>query len=95
MRIQWDPAKAAANLRSHGVSFVEAQLVFEDEHALFRDDPDHSADEERFILLGLGECLRLLVVCYTFRDHGETIRIISARKASPAESKVYDERVIR
>jgi uncharacterized DUF497 family protein len=75
------------------VSFVEAQSVFLDDSAMFRNDPD-SSDEDWFVLLGLSECLRVLVVYYTIRD-GETIRIVSARKASPAESKLYDERMIR
>lgn len=64
----WDPAKARANLRKHGVSFVEAQSVFYDEHARVLDDPDHSEAERRFILLGLSAMLRMLVVVHAFRD---------------------------
>ncbi|MEO6331589.1 MAG: BrnT family toxin, partial [Gemmatimonadaceae bacterium] len=61
-RFEWDPAKAAANLKKHGVGFEEAQTVFEDEEALLMADPDHSDEEERFILLGLSSSLRVLVV---------------------------------
>jgi uncharacterized protein len=89
LRFEWDPAKAATNLRKHGVSFDEARAVFSDERAKLIADPDHSADEERFILLGLGARLRLLVVCHCCRGRGDVIRIISARKATAAESRSY------
>ncbi len=59
---EWDPQKAAANLRKHGVSFEEGETVFSDEHALLLDDPDHSIEEDHFILIGLSVGLRLLVV---------------------------------
>jgi hypothetical protein len=89
LRFEWDPAKAATNLRKHGVSFDEARSVFSDERAKLIADPDHSADEERFILLGLSARLRLLVVCHCCRGQGDVIRIISARKATAAESRNY------
>jgi hypothetical protein len=89
LRFEWDPAKAATNLRKHGVSFDEARAVFSDERAKLIADPDHSADAERFILLGLGARLRLLVVCHCCRGRGDVIRIISARKATAAESRSY------
>jgi uncharacterized DUF497 family protein len=71
------------------VSFEEAQTVFFDEHALLIPDPDHSAVEERFVLLGLSSALRALVVCHCYRD-GTTIRIIAARKANQEERTIYD-----
>ena len=89
LRFEWDDRKAAANERKHGVSFEEARAVFFDERARLIDDPDHSGDEERFILLGLSSTLRLLVVCHCYRGEGNVIRIISARKATARESKSY------
>ena len=85
----WDPAKAAANERKHGVTFEEARSTFFDERAKLIDDPDHSDDEERFILLGLSSSLRLLLVCHCYRSEGNVIRVISARKATTRESKAY------
>jgi hypothetical protein len=89
LRIDWDPRKAAANRRKHGVSFEEARTVFFDERGRLIDDPDHSEDEERFDLLGLSSSLRLLVVCHCYRGQGGVIRIISARRATARESKFY------
>lgn len=68
LRFDWDAAKAAANQRKHGVSFDEASTAFSDDHALLLDDPDHSPDEDRFLLLGLGASLRLLVVVHCYRE---------------------------
>ena len=84
LRFEWDPAKAAANLRKHGVSFEDAQTAFSDEHARLVNDPDHSAEEERFVLLGLSSSLRLLVVAHCYRSADSVIRIISARRATKA-----------
>ena len=89
VRFEWDNRKASINLKKHGVSFEEARTVFFDERARLIDDPDHSEDEERFVLLGLSSSLRLLLVCHCYRSEGNVIRIISARKASPKESKSY------
>jgi uncharacterized DUF497 family protein len=89
LRFEWDDRKAAANEKKHNVSFEEARTVFFDERALLIDDPDHSEDEERFILLGLSSTLRLLVVCHCYRSDGNLIRIISARRATTRESKSY------
>ena len=89
LRIEWDARKALANLKKHGVSFEEAKSVFYDESARLISDPDHSADEDRFILLGLSHSLRLILVCHCYRSDGNVIRIISARKANPKESKAY------
>ena len=89
LRFEWDPKKAAANLRKHGVSFEDAQTVFADEHAKLIDDPDHSGTEDRFVLLGLSSSLKLLVVCHCYRLEGHVIRIISARKAEGRENNSY------
>ena len=92
LRFEWDPAKDEANWRKHKVSFQEAESVFIDEHARLLDDPDHSEDEERFILLGLSSRFRVLVVVHTYRGDEEVIRIISARRATKAERAYYDAR---
>jgi uncharacterized protein len=89
LRFEWDARKAAANLKKHGVSFEEAKSVFVDERAKLIDDPDHSEDEDRFVLMGLSSALRLLLVCHCYRSEGGVIRIISARKAAPKESRSY------
>lgn len=89
LSFDWDERKSAANAKKHGVSFEEAKSVFVDERAKLIDDPDHSEDEDRFVLLGLSSALRLLLVCHCYRAEGNVIRIISARKASAHESKSY------
>jgi uncharacterized DUF497 family protein len=89
LRFEWDPHKNRANQRKHGVSFEEARTVFLDDNALLIDDPDHSDDEDRFVLLGLSSALRALVVCHCYRARGNVIRIISARKADPSERALY------
>ena len=86
---EWDPPKAAANLRKHRVSFEEAKSVFYDEFAVQFFDDEHSSDEDRFLLLGLSSGTGLLIVCHCERDDGEVIRIISARKATQRESAFY------
>ncbi len=88
----WDENKAEINIRKHGVSFPEAQSVFDDYDALQIYDPDHSEEEDRFILLGMSSALRVLVVCHCFRENDEQIRIISARKATKNEKSTYDRR---
>ena len=91
IKFDWDPAKAASNLRKHGVSFEEAQSVFYDEFAVqFYDEP-HSSDEERFLMLGMSSGAHLLLVCHCERDVGDIIRIISARKATKQESSFYSQ----
>ena len=89
LRFDWDERKAAANAQKHGVSFDEAKSVFVDERAKLISDPDHSEDEDRFVLLGLSSALRLLLVCHCYRSEEGVIRIISARKATVGESKFY------
>ena len=91
IRFDWDPAKAAANLRKHGVSFEEAQSVFYDEFAIQFYDESHSADEDRFLMLGMSSGAHLLLVCHCERDSGDVIRIISARKATKQESSFYGQ----
>ncbi|HVR41526.1 MAG TPA: BrnT family toxin, partial [Thermoanaerobaculia bacterium] len=87
---EWDPAKALANERKHGVSFREAAFVFGDDDALYRSDPAHSEDEDRFIIIGVSSTKGLLTVAYTYRGE-DTIRIINARTAERAEQNAYEE----
>ncbi|MGH7998505.1 MAG: BrnT family toxin [Brasilonema sp.] len=87
MRYQWDPNKAAANLRKHGINFADAVSVFSDDLAI--TIPDERFNEERFITIGVDAFGRVLVVVYTWR--GEQIRLISARKATLREQKQYYE----
>jgi len=89
LKFEWDPEKAEANRMKHKIAFEEAVSVFSDENALIIPDPDHSTDEERFVLLGMSWSLRILVVCHCFRKDDQVIRIFSARKATKAESKQY------
>ena len=89
LMFEWDNSKAAANAKKHGVSFEEARTVFFDEFAIQYFDPDHSDEEDRFILLGLSHTLNTIVVCHCFREQETTVRIISARKANSSESEVY------
>lgn len=88
MRFEWDRRKSQTNQRKHGVSFEEARSVFFDEQAQLFDDPDHSDQEERLLLLGLSLRLRVLVVVHCVWSD-ETVRIISARKATRREAAVY------
>ena len=85
----WDSKKNATNIKKHGVSFSEAQTIFYDENAIKYYDPDHSEDEDRFIMLGLSVQLRILVVCHCYRENDSVIRIITARKASNNEEDAY------
>jgi uncharacterized DUF497 family protein len=89
LQFEWDKRKEKTNIKKHGVSFEEAQAVFYDENAIQFFDPDHSDDEDRFILLGISFKLRILVVCHCFREDEEIIRIISARKADDDEENEY------
>lgn len=92
LRFEWDEQKNIRNRRKHGVSFEEARTVFLDEHALLIPDPDHAAQDDRFILLGLSVVLRVLVVCHCYRSGGDVIRLISARKANDTECISYHHR---
>ncbi len=89
IRFVWDVEKAAGNLHKHRVSFDEAKTVFLDEDGLLQDDPDHSRSEERFILLGRSSYSNVIVVCHCYRENGEIVRIISARKATKREQQDY------
>ncbi len=89
MQFEWDTKKAATNLKKHGISFEEAKSVFYDEFAVQFYDNEHSDDEDRFLMLGLSCESKILLVCHCERDTGETIRIISARKATKNERKLY------
>ena len=89
LRFEWNKSKATVNLKKHGVSFEEAKSVFSDERAKLIADPDHSEDEDRFILLGHSASMRLLIVCHCYRTDESIIRIISARKANRHEAASY------
>ncbi len=89
LEFEWDPAKAESNLKEHGVSFDDATTVFHDTLSITIADPDHSDSENRFIDIGMSYRMELLVVSYTERNH--RIRIISARRATRAERKDYEE----
>jgi hypothetical protein len=89
LHFEWDERKAVANLKKHGVSFEEAKSAFYDERAKLIVDPDHSEDEDRFILLGLSYALKVLAVCHCYRTDDGVIRIISARRATAREMKSY------
>ncbi len=89
IRFEWDENKAQANLKKHKVSFEEAKTVFYDPNALLIADPEHSAEEDRFIIMGISAKSRLLVVCHCYRESEEVVRIISARKADGQETEQY------
>jgi len=89
VKFTWDPAKAAENLRKHGVDFREAATVFDDPLSTTFPDADHSTDEQRFLIIGMSALGQILVVSHT--DAGETIRIISARAATRRERRFYEE----
>lgn len=89
IRFEWDETKNQSNIRKHQVSFGEAKSVFYDPNALLIHDPDNSEAEDRFVMLGMTEQLRLLIVCHCYREDDEVIRLISARKANTAEKMQY------
>ena len=91
IRFSWDENKAISNWEKHGVSFQEAESVFYDECARLIHDPDHSTEEDRFIMLGMSCKLCLLIVAHCYRDNEGVIRLISARKATKNEAKQYEE----
>ncbi len=86
---EWDENKNLINQKKHKISFDEAETVFYDEDARVIDDPEHSVEEERFIILGLSKKANLLVVCHCYRSSETVIRIISARKATKTETRQY------
>ena len=89
MNFEWDPSKAASNVRKHGVSFEEASTVFGDPFSRTIPDPLHSDEEDRWVTVGLSAHMRTLVVVHTDRD--DSIRIISARRATRPERRDYEE----
>jgi len=91
LRFDWDESKNKANRTKHGVWFEEAQSVFDDPRALLFPDPDHSEEEDRFILVGASSVGRTLLVVHCYNDSEELFRIISARKASKKEVRIYEE----
>jgi uncharacterized DUF497 family protein len=92
MKFQWDPEKAARNLRKHGVSFDEAVTVFKDPLAFIFDDVEHSEQENREIIIGMSALRRILLVCFVER-YQNTVRIISARSATRRENQDYEENI--
>jgi len=92
IRFTWDENKSKENHEKHGISFEEAKSIFYDPIARLIFDPDHSADEDRFIMLGMSHRLRVLIVCHCYKEKEELIRIISARKATTSERKIYERR---
>jgi len=91
MKFTWDPNKAKDNLKKHKVGFEEAVSVFHDPLAKIADDPDHSKNEERFLLIGHSSKENLLIVIHVYKEEKETIRIISARKATKKEKRDFEE----
>jgi uncharacterized DUF497 family protein len=91
LRFEWDPGKSRSNRKKHHVSFEEAATVFYDEGALVASDPDHSSEEDRFLIIGFSIQLRVVLVCFCKREEGNVIRIYSARKASKKERRQYRE----
>ena len=89
MRFEWDENKAAANLARHGVSFEEAATVFGDPLSDTFNDPDHSTEERRFVIIGMSEKGKMLIVAHT--DNGEVVRLISAREPTRGEREFYEE----
>ena len=89
MEFSWDSRKARSNVVKHGVSFEEAQTAFVDEDARLLDDPDHSADEDRFLLLGYSFQARCLIVSHCYRESNLKIRLISARRSTAQEEAQY------
>jgi uncharacterized protein len=90
MEFEWNDEKAAANLAKHGVSFEEAETVFDDPLYIDFYDPDHSFDEHRYIIIGESQQRRLLIVSYTERDD-DVVRLISAREVTRSERETYEE----
>ena len=88
IHFEWDNNKNAINIKKHKISFEEASTVFYDDRAILFDDPEHSIDEDRFLLLGMSETAKVCIVCHCYREN-DRIRIISARKADLQESKQY------
>ena len=91
IEFEWDDHKNRINIEKHGIDFEEAATVFYDENAVLFDDPDHSAEEDRFLILGISKKERLCIVSHCYRGADEVIRIISARKATKRETAAYND----
>lgn len=91
LNFEWDENKNTINKRKHGLSFEEAKDVFYDDNAILFDDPEHSIDEERFLIIGIIESKQICIVSHCYRDGDNCIRIISAREATKSEKKIYQE----
>ena len=94
IKFDWNPTKASSNQKKHGVTFEEATSVFFDEYATQFFDDGHSQEEDRFIMLGMSIKARVLIVCHCERGEGETIRIISARRATARERTYYEGQLL-
>lgn len=93
MIFEWDENKNRINQRKHGISFEDVKNVFGDEYAILFDDPDHSEFEDRFLIIGMSNVKGVCIVSHCYRNADETIRIISARKATKTEQSFYDEQL--
>jgi len=89
LTFEWDADKARNNEQKHGVTFLEASEVFDDDHSSSVQDPDHSADEQRYLIFGISKQGKHLVVAYT--ERGDRIRLISARQMTPRERRAYEQ----
>mgnify|MGYP002711929973 CR=1 FL=1 len=91
IRFEWDENKNRINKNKHNISFEEVRSVFSDENAVLFDDPDHSTDEERFLIIGYSRSNIICLVSHCYRENEEVIRIISARKATKNERRYYED----
>lgn len=92
IKFEWDENKNQTNQRKHGISFEEASEVFEDESAILFDDPDHSIDEDRFLIIGMIKSTKICIISHCYRNNDSVIRLISAREATKSEKRTYWER---
>lgn len=91
IKFEWDEKKNEINKKKHGLSFEEAREVFGDENAILFDDPDHSLEEDRFLIIGSIKSLKICIVSHCYRDNNNVIRLISARTATKNEKRIYEE----
>ena len=90
LRFEWDENKNEKNIKKHNISFEEAKTSFYDDNAILFDDPDHSEEEDRFLIIGYTDSAKLCIVSHCYRK-GDVIRLISARKATKSETSFYNE----
>ena len=91
LEFEWDEKKNNINIKKHGISFEEAIMVFYDDDAIVFDDPDHSIEENRFLIIGMTDKDKICILSHCYRDNEDKIRIISARKAEKGEIRVYNK----